>query len=63
MSTQAYQPGTMKNETTLTTFVKQNEISRNQLTNLTQITKKVESFQMNMNPHIKGGHAINQANR
>ena len=40
----------MQNETPLTNYLQQHEITKNQLTNFSQMPNAAESLQMNMNP-------------
>ena len=54
----SYQPTQMQNEIPLPYYLQQHEITKNQLTNISQIPNAAESVQMTMNPYIMGGSSI-----
>ena len=58
----SYQPTQMQNKITLPYYLQQHEITKNQLSNFSQIPNAAESLQMTMNPYLMGGslkHRIN----
>ena len=58
MIMQSYQPNQMQNEIPLPYYLQQHEITKNQLTNFSQIPNAAESLQMTMNPYLMGGSSI-----
>ena len=54
----SYQPTQMQNEIPLPYYLQQHEITKNQLTNFSQIPNAAESLQMTMNPYLMGGSSI-----
>ena len=54
----SYQPTQMQNETPLPYYLQQHEITKNQLTNFSQIPNAAESLQMTINPYLMGGSSI-----
>ena len=54
----SYQPTQMQNETPLPYYLQQHEITKNQLTNVSQIPNAAESLQMTMNPYLMGESSI-----
>ena len=58
MSMHSYQPSQMQNEISLPYYLQQHEISKNQHSNFSQMTKAAESLQMTMNPYLMGGLSI-----
>ena len=57
--TQNYQPTQMQNEISFPCYLqKQTEITKTQLTKLSQIPNAAESLQMTMNPYLMGGSSI-----
>ena len=54
----SYQPNQMQNEIPLPYYLQQHEITKNQLTNFSQIPNAAESLQMTMNPYLMGGSSI-----
>ena len=58
MSMHSYQPIQMQNELPLPYYLQQHEITKNQLSNFSQVPNTVESLQMNMNPYLMGGSSI-----
>ena len=58
MTMHSYQPTKMQIEITLPYNLQQHEITKNQLTNLSQIPNAAESLQMTMNPYLMGGSSI-----
>ena len=57
-SMHSYQPTQMQNEMPLPYYLQQHEISKNQLSNFSQMPNAAESLQMTMNPYLMGGSAI-----
>ena len=55
MTMHSYQPNQMKSEIPLAYYLQQHEITKNQLTNFSQIPNAAESLQMTMNPYLIGG--------
>ena len=58
MTMHSYQPTHKQNEIPLPYYLQQHEITKNQLTNFSQIPNAVESLQMTMNPYLMGGSSI-----
>ena len=58
MIAHSYQPTQMQNEIPLPYYLQQHEITRNQLSNFSQMPNAVESLQMTMNPYLMGGSSI-----
>ena len=58
MITHSYQPTQMQNEIPLPYYLQQHEITRNQLSNFSQMPNAAESLQMTMNPYLMGGSSI-----
>ena len=58
MTTHSYQPSQMQNEIPLPYYLQQHEITRNQLSNFSQMPNAAESLQMTMNPYLMGGSSI-----
>ena len=58
MTMHSYQPNQMQNEIPLPYYLQQNEITKNQLTNFSQIPNAAESLQRTMNPYLVGGSSI-----
>ena len=54
-NTDYYQPTQMQNEIPLPYYLQQHEITKNQLTNFSQMPNAAESLQMFMNPYLMGG--------
>ena len=54
----SYQPTQMQNEITLPYYLQQHEITKNQLSNFSQMPNAAESLQMTMNPYLMGGSSI-----
>ena len=48
----------MQNEIPLASYIQQHEITKNQLTNFSQIPNAAETLQMTMNPYLMGGSSI-----
>ena len=48
----------MQNEIPLPYYLQQHEITKNQLSNFSQLTNAAESLQMTMNPYLMGGSSI-----
>ena len=57
MTVHSYQPTQMQNEIPQP-YYQQHEITKNQLTNFSQIPNAAESLQMTTNPHLKGVSSI-----
>ena len=57
-NTDYYQPTQMQNEIPLPYFLQQLEITKNQLTNFSQMPNAAETLQMTMNPYLMGGSSI-----
>ena len=55
MITHPYQPTQMQNEIPLPYYLQQHEITKNQLSNFSQMPNAAESLQMTMNPYLMGG--------
>ena len=58
MITHSYQPTQMQNEILLPYYLQQHEITKNQLSNFSQMPNAAESLQMTMNPYLMGGSSI-----
>ena len=58
MITHSYQPTQMQNEIPLPYYLQQYEITKNQLSNFSQMPNAAESLQMTMNPYLMGGSSI-----
>ena len=58
MTMHSYQPNQMQNEIPLSYYLQQHEITKNQLTNFSQIPNAADSLQMTMNPYLMGGSSI-----
>ena len=58
MTMHSYQPTQMQNEIPLPYYLQQQEITKNQLANFSQIPNAAESLQMTMNPYSMGGSSI-----
>ena len=58
MIANSYQPTQMQNEIPLPYYLQQHEITRNQLSNFSQMPNAAESLQMTMNPYLMGGSSI-----
>ena len=58
MTMHSYQPNQMQNEIPLPYYLQQHEITKNQLTNFSQMPNAAESLQMTMNPYLMGGSSI-----
>ena len=58
MSMHYYQPIQIQNEIPLPYYLQQHEITKNQLSNFSQMPNAAESLQMTMNPYLMGGSAI-----
>ena len=58
MITHSYQPTQMQNEIPLPYYLQQHEITKNQLSNFSQMPNAAESSQMTMNPYLMGGSSI-----
>ena len=58
MITHSYQPTQMQNEIPLPYYLQQHEITKNQLSNFSQMPHAAESLQMTMNPYLMGGSSI-----
>ena len=54
----SYQPAQMQNEIPLPYYLQQHEITRNQLSNFSQMPNAAESLQMTMNPYLMGRSSI-----
>ena len=57
-NTDYYQPTQMQNEIPLPYYLQQHEITKNHLTNFSQIPNAAESLQMTINPYLMGGSSI-----
>ena len=53
-----YQPTQMQNEIPLPYYLQQHEITKNQLSNFSQMPNAAESLQMTMNPYLMGVSSI-----
>ena len=58
MTMHSYQPTQMQNEIPLPYYLQQHEITKNQLSNFSQMPNAAESLQMTMNPYLMGGSSI-----
>ena len=58
MTMHSYQPTQMQNEIPLQYYLQQHEITKNQLTNFSQMPNAAESLQMTMNPYLMRGSTI-----
>ena len=58
ISTHSYQSTQMQIEIPLPYYLQQHEITKNQLTNFSQIPNAAESLQMMMNPYLMGGSSV-----
>ena len=58
MTAHSYQPSQMQNEIPLPYYLQQHEITRNQLSNFSQMPNAAESLQMTMNPYLMDGSSI-----
>ena len=58
MTMHSYQPNQLQNEIPLPYYLQQHEITKNQLTNFSQIPNAAESLQMTMNLYLMGGSSI-----
>ena len=58
MSMHSYQPTQMQNEIPLPYYLQQHEITKNQISNFSQMPNAAESLQMTMNPYLMGGSSI-----
>ena len=58
MTMHSYQPIQMQNEIPLPYYLQQHEITKNQLTNFSQIPNAAESLQMTMNLYLMGGSSL-----
>ena len=54
----SYQPTQMQNEIPLPYYLQQHEITKNQLSNFSQMPNAAESLQMTLNPYLMGGSSI-----
>ena len=57
-NTDYYQPTQMQNEIPLSYYSQQHEITKNQMTNFSQIPNAAESLQMTMTSYLMGGSSI-----
>ena len=58
MTIHSYQPTQMQNEIPLPYYLQQHEITKNQVSNFSQMPNAAESLQMTMNPYLMGGSSI-----
>ena len=58
MITHSYQPTQMQNEIPLPYYLQQHEITKNQLSNFSQMPNAAETLEMTMNPYLMGGSSI-----
>ena len=58
MTLHSYQPTQMQNELPLPYYLQQHEITKNQLSNFSQMPNAAESLQMTMNPYLMAGSSI-----
>ena len=58
MTMHSYQPSQTQNEIPLPYYLQQHEITKNQLSNFSQMPNAAESLQMTMNPYLMGGSSI-----
>ena len=57
-NTDYFQPTQMQNEIPLPYYLQQNEKTKNQLTNFSQMPNAAESLQITINPYLIGGSSI-----
>ena len=57
-NTDYYQPTQLQNEITLPCYLQQHEITKNHLTNFSQMPNTAELLQMTMNRYLMGGSSI-----
>ena len=57
-NTDYYQPTQIQKEVPLPFYLQQHELTKNQLTNFSQMPNAAESLQMTMNPYLMGGSSI-----
>ena len=58
VNTQSHQPESLRNEIPLPYYLQQLEITKNQITNFTQIPNTAESLQLTIKPYLRGGSSI-----
>ena len=58
VNTDYHQPTQKQNEVPPPYYLQQHEITKNQLSNFSQMTNAAESLQMTMNPYLMGGSSI-----
>ena len=58
-----YQPAQMQNDIRLPYYLQQHEITKNQLSNFSQMPNAAESLQMTMNPYLIVSHKIGITDR
>ena len=58
MTLHSYQPTQMQNEIPLPYYLQQHEITKNQLSNFSQMPNAAESLQMTTNPYLMGGSTL-----
>ena len=58
MTIHSYQPTQMQNEIPLPYYLQQQKITKNQLSNFSQMPNAAESLQMTTNPYLMGGSSI-----
>ena len=58
MSMHSYQPTQMQNEIPLPYYLLPHGLTKNQLSNFSQMPNAAESLQMTMNPYLMGGSSI-----
>ena len=58
LSLHSYQLTQMQNEIPLPYYLQQHEITKNQLSNFSQMPNAAESLQMTMNPYLMGGLSL-----
>ena len=58
MTMHSYQPTQIQNEIPLPYYLQQHEITKNQLSNFSEMPNAAESLQMTMNPYLMGGSSI-----
>ena len=61
-NTDYYQPTQMQNEISLPYYLQQHEITKNQLTSISQMPNAAKSLQMTMNPYLMGESSITSIN-
>ena len=59
----SYQTTQMQNEIPLPYYLQQHEITKNQLSNFSQMPNAAESLQMTRNPYLMGGSSITSTNQ